>query len=250
MAQIVDDSSGISAPPAASYDTAPQVTRAGSATIYDVNESLRPEAAPAPTPEPAPADMQQQLATLQAMLSQQQQQPDQPPAPQQQPPLPELDDEGKAFWNQFQRYTGFDRESFTQAAQMLGQLPTLQQFVSQQQQQQAVSTLKQEWGNNFDSLMPEVTERFKALPPQMQQALDNVDGARLLAAQIMQERGVGQAQVPRVPVPRFDRPATPQSSSRAQDMSFTTEQIQSMSESDYRKYQNAIMYAYQNGLVR
>jgi hypothetical protein len=131
------------------------------------------------------------------------------------------------------------------------QFQQMQQVIAQQQQQQQLSTLRQEWGDGFDSIMPEIAQRFAALPPQMQASLDNLEGARLIYAQLMQEKGAKGPQVPQAQPPRYDRAATPsQNLQRQQEPQFTKDQIRSMSESDYVKNQAAISYAYQNGLVR
>lgn len=171
-----------------------------------------------------------------------------PEVTQQQPPL---DAAGQEWWNSFQQYTGVTQEQFTQGIQQLQQLPQIQQFVAQQQRESQLGTLRQEWGSEFDAVMPVVAERFKALPPQLQVALDNLEGARLLYAQIKQERG-GNQQPSTVP-PVYDRSRTPQQSQQyvnPQEPQFTRSQILNMNEADYVKNQNAITYAYQNGLVR
>lgn len=138
-------------------------------------------------------------------------------------------------------------EQFGQAVQQFQQM---QQVVAQQAAQQQMATLRQEWGDSFDTVMPEISKRFAALPPQMQASLDNLDGARLLYAQIMQEKSAQGPQVPYAQPPRYDRPSVPQNLQKSQEPQFTKEQIRSMSESDYIKNQSAISYAYQHGLVR
>jgi hypothetical protein len=179
---------------------------------------------------------QQLQLTPEQMAQMMQQQP-------QQIDFSKLDDNGKAWWNQFQQYTGFSPEQVMSLPQQIQQL---QSFVHAQQREQQAQTLRAEWGNDFDTVMPQIAERFRSLPPQMQAALDNIDGARLLYSQIMSER---QARVPGAQPPRFDRPTTP-APSRSQEPQFTKDQIRNMSDADYQKNQQQIMYAYANGLVR
>lgn len=186
-----------------------------------------------------------QFTPQQLQQLQQQQQPQQP-----QFQAPQLDDAGKAWWGQFQQYTGLNQEQFLQGVQQLQQLPQLQQLVAAQQRDAQMATLRQEWGTSFDEVMPLVAQRFAALPAQMQAGLDNIDGARLLYAQVMQERASLAPQVPGAQPPRYDRPTSVQQNQRSQEPQFTQAQINSMSEADYIKNQAAIEYAYRNGLVR
>lgn len=162
--------------------------------------------------------------------------------------LPELDEQGQQWWNQFQQYTGLTRDQFTQGVQQLQQLPNIQQFVQTQQREAQVQQLRSELPD-FDTVMPIIAERFRQLPPQMQAALDNVDGAKLLYSQILAERQAQGTKVPGTQPPRFDRTQVPKTNN-SQEPQFTRAQIQSMSDEDYAKNARAIQYAYENGLVR
>jgi hypothetical protein len=187
-------------------------------------------------PQFDPAALQQYLQSQQPPQPQGQQPPPKPPVP--------LD---PAFVAQFEQVTGIKPEQFGQAVQQFQQM---QQSFAQQQAQQQMTTLRQEWGAEFDTVMPEISKRFAALPPQMQAGLDNIDGARLIYAQVMQERAAQGTQVPYAQPPRYDRPSVPQNLQRQQEPQFTKDQIRNMSESEYSKNQSAIAYAFANGLVR
>lgn len=187
---------------------------------------------------------QEQLAQL-AALQQSYQQPNLPPLPQQ-PQLPQLDEAGQQWWNQFQQYTGVNRQDFLAGVQQLQGLPQIQQQVQAQTRDAQLATLQQELGAQFSTVMPQIAQKFAQLPPQMQAALDNIEGARLLYAQIQQEQGLGAPSAP-----KFDRPQNFSSfKPGAQDPSFTKDQIRSMSDADYERNQSAISYAYSKGLVR
>jgi hypothetical protein len=55
------------------------------------------------------------------------------------------------------------------------------------QHEKQMEGLRKEFGSEFEDLMPKVVERFGKLPKAQQVALDNADGARMLAAMIRQE---------------------------------------------------------------
>jgi len=110
--------------------------------------------------------------------------------------------EGLRLRNEFKRIAGVDVvEAYgvvQNTAKLLKNLETWRQQVVNQQQQ---DNLKQEWGESYQELMPQVVQRFgelKTKNPKLAQALDNIDGARLLAAQIRQESGQPQPHTPAV----------------------------------------------------
>lgn len=112
--------------------------------------------------------------------------------------------EGQRFRNEFKDYLGIDPlEAFQSIHQTNQAVQQLAAWKAQQENERAVNTLKQEWGEEFEPVWTEVRERFNTLPQHMRQSLDNLDGARLLAAQIRMEKlqkGGGH-------VPRFDKSA-------------------------------------------
>lgn len=109
-------------------------------------------------------------------------------------------EEGQRFRQQFKDYVGVDVvEAFNtvqNAAKLTAELEAWRQgLVVQQETQQ----LRQEWGNEFDALMPEVKAYFNNLPDNQKAALDNLDGARMIAALIRQQKSAqmrGQGNVP------------------------------------------------------
>ena len=145
------------------------------------------------------AELQQKLGVD---LSQAQAVPEQVPAqgqvpqvPNQQPPAQEdplakfNSDRGKKMRQEFTEVMGFDPLVAFQAVQQTQQqLQQMDAWRRQAENERSIDTLRGEWGGEFESTWSEVRERFQALPPQMKQALDNIDGARLLAAQIKAER--------------------------------------------------------------
>ncbi len=97
--------------------------------------------------------------------------------------------EGERFRNEFKDYMGVDPlDAFQSIHQTREVVQQLAAWKAQQENERAVSTLKQEWGDEFEPVWTEVRERFNKLPQHMKKALDNVEGARLLAAQIKTER--------------------------------------------------------------
>jgi len=100
-------------------------------------------------------------------------------------------EEGRRLAADFKNVIGIDlQEAFGIIQDTARLTKNLDAWRQQIQIEQQAQQLKQEWGQDFDVIMPKVTAAFQKLPPQMQKALDNPDGARLLAAQIrQQERG-------------------------------------------------------------
>jgi hypothetical protein len=90
---------------------------------------------------------------------------------------------------EFAEVMGFDPMVAFQAVQQTQvQLQQMDAWRRQAENERSIDTLRGEWGGEFESTWSEVRERFQALPDKMRLALDNVDGARLLAAQIKAER--------------------------------------------------------------
>lgn len=98
-------------------------------------------------------------------------------------------EEGKRFREQFTQFLGVDPvsayETVQNAARLTAELENWRQgMVVQQEQQQ----LRAELGNEYDALMPEVVDYFNSLPNEKKAALDNLDGARMIAALIRQRK--------------------------------------------------------------
>ena len=97
--------------------------------------------------------------------------------------------EGQRMRNEFKKVMGIDpMEAFQAVQNTQVQLNQINDWRQQVMVERQMDTLKTEWGGEFDSTFNEVRTRFEALPVHMKQALDNLDGARLLAAQIRAER--------------------------------------------------------------
>jgi uncharacterized protein YukE len=141
-------------------------------------------------------------------------QPQQQPAPEvPQPEVPQEDPfarfntaEGQRMREEFKKVMGIDPlEAFQAVQQTQQQLQQVEQWRQQVAVERQMDTLKQEWGGDFEATFSEVRERFNQLPDHMKPALDNLDGARLLAAQIRSEQLGGQHFG--VPLPRSSAPS-------------------------------------------
>jgi hypothetical protein len=124
-------------------------------------------------------------------------QPQQQQQPEVQPPQQPQDDifnrfnsaEGKRMRDEFKKIMGIDpMEAFQAVQNTQAQLQQIDQWRKQVVVEREMDTLRQEWGNEFDATFSEVRSRYEQLPDHMKSALDNLDGARLLAAQIRSER--------------------------------------------------------------
>lgn len=127
-------------------------------------------------------------------------QPQQPDQPQQQPEVPPVDFaskfnsvEGQRMRNEFKQVMGIDPvEAFQTVQQANAQLKEIEAWRRQVANEKQIETLQNEWGGEFEETWSGVREKFQSLPENMKQALDNLDGARLLAAQLRLERSSGQ----------------------------------------------------------
>lgn len=96
-------------------------------------------------------------------------------------------EDGQRFRNEFKEYVGVDVVEAFQAIQDAATLTKeLDSWRRDMVRQEETKVLRQELGQEFDILMPEIVDYFKQLPPAQQQALDNLDGARMIAALIRQ----------------------------------------------------------------
>ena len=125
----------------------------------------------------------------------------QPEVSQAQPDVPQQDDflkrfnsaEGQRMRNEFKQIMGIDPLEAFQAVQNTNkQLQEIENWRRQVSNERQIETLQSEWGGEFEETWSAVKERFQTLPDNMKQALDGIEGARLLAAQIRLERGSGQ----------------------------------------------------------
>lgn len=149
-----------------------------------------------------------------APTSPQQQQPGVPPQQQQQQ-VPQLTNVPgyNEFNTQFKQMTGLElQDAVANMSQVQTLLPQLQQMYDQFQQfsTKGVPSLVQglreevnlryEWGQDFDRNMTAVQQAYQQLPPQLQQALNNLQGARLIYSHIAQQQQ--QQSQPRQGAPR------------------------------------------------
>jgi len=113
-----------------------------------------------------------------------------------------------------------------------------QNLIEQQKQ-----PLKSEWGDEFDDRYDQVVAKYQTLSPDMQKALDNTEGAKLIWAMIAQDGG---SSVPTPP--RFDRQGSTTNRSAAKFL-YTQSQIENLSLAEYQKNANDINDAYSRNLV-
>jgi len=131
----------------------------------------------------------------------------------------------------------------TQAAQKVSQ------YENAIRQQRQLSQLQTEWGVDraeFQNRMSAITERFKKYDKATQQRLDTVEGAKLIWAYLQQQQ---QQSKPNVPQFQKSAPNAPTPGTQPKYM-FTQAQIDSMSNEEYRKNSDRILYAYTNNLVK
>ena len=98
-------------------------------------------------------------------------------------------EDGARFRKEFKEYLGIDPleafEAVNNTARLTAQLEAWRREVVRQQEEQQLRT---EFGDEYETLMPEVIQYFQQLPPDKQRALDNIDGARLIAAMVRQRK--------------------------------------------------------------
>ena len=101
--------------------------------------------------------------------------------------------EGQRMRNEFKQIMGIDPvEAFQTVQNANAQLKEIEAWRRQVANEKQIETLQSEWGANFEETWAGVREKFQTLPDNMKQALDSLDGARLLAAQIRLEQSSGQ----------------------------------------------------------
>jgi hypothetical protein len=142
--------------------------------------------------------------------------PQQQGVPQAQPQVPEVQPqedfvkrfnsaEGQRMRNEFKQIMGIDPlEAFQAVQNTNAQLKEIENWRRQVSNEKQIETLQNEWGGEFEETWSAVREKFQTLPDNMKQALDGIEGARLLAAQIRLERGSGQQRS----VQQFQRSST------------------------------------------
>jgi hypothetical protein len=95
---------------------------------------------------------------------------------------------GQKFREDFKNFVGVDVveafEAIQNAATLTKELDEWRRGLVRQQETQVLQT---ELGQDYDVMMPKIVDYFRALPPAQQQALDNLDGARMIAALIRQQ---------------------------------------------------------------
>jgi hypothetical protein len=167
--------------------------------------------------------------------------------------VPELPDteEAKQFAKQFQEYLGISVEEFRNAAQDYKKtIEYVNQVRAEQERNKAMAELSQEWGvdsNEVQSRLEKVQERFNKYPEEMQNRLDNLEGAKLIWAKIQAEQQAKEQKQ----VPEFQRSKTAGQAPKAgQQIKFTKEQIAKMTPEEYEANNEEIIEAYRLGLVR
>lgn len=113
--------------------------------------------------------------------------------------------EAKQFAENFKKHFGMDIKQVYEVINSTAQVTQgLEQWRKEVHAQQQVKQLQQEWGNEFGDVMPQVIQKFQQIRktnPRQAQALDNLDGARMLRALVLQEKQQGQSVQPNLSQP-------------------------------------------------
>ena len=160
-------------------------------------------------------------------------------------PAPEMTDaEAEAFKKQFTKVFGVAPEV---AAQQFNELAA---YRAQQSAQQQLTAIKQAWGvsdQEAASRLKEVTTRFNQYPKELQEKLDNVEGAQLIWAKLQQER---QGQQTNNKTPTLDRSTSAQATSKVgQPQMVKQSDIAKLSPQEYAANADKIAILYARGLV-
>jgi hypothetical protein len=129
-----------------------------------------------------------------------------------------------------------------------GLLQDLQQFKAQYVVEQQTNILKQEWGDNYQDTLLEVKGYWEKLPAAQKQALDNVEGARLIHALLTKDKATASSTSVRQQNPQFIRQGSvrPRSGAAAK---FRMSEVVKLSESEYMRIQPELEAAFRNGQV-
>lgn len=119
--------------------------------------------------------------------------------------------EAKQFADNFKKFVGIDIKDvyglINNTAQVTQGLEGWRQEVYAKQQ---IESLRTEFGSDYDTVMPQVLQEFQRIRevnPQQAQALDNIDGARYLAAYVRQQGQASQQQPQaQTQIPSYDFP--------------------------------------------
>lgn len=166
--------------------------------------------------------------------------------------VPELPDteEAKQFAKQFQEYLGVSVEEFRAAAQDYKKtIEYVNQVRAENYYRQSIQSLSNEWGiggEEVESRLETIRERFNKYPKEMRDKLDSPEGAKLIWAKIEQEQ---KKQQPEVPTFQKSTPGSPKNAGGKKPL-FTREQLEKMTPEEYAANNDKIIEAYQLGLVR
>ena len=129
-----------------------------------------------------------------------------------------------------------------------GLLQDLQQFKAQYVVEQQTNILKREWGDDYQDTIREVKGYWEKLPPAQKQALDNVEGAKLIHALLVQERTSSAPTSVRQQNSQYVRQGSvkPRSGGTAK---FRMSEIVKLSEADYIRIQPQLEEAFRRGQV-
>ncbi len=161
---------------------------------------------------------------------------------QEQTPEVTADPDFARFNEDFKKYAGVD---FKEAMESF-------KFVQQKYHEQAVNEQKRqlatEWGvegDEFESRLTQVRDRWSRLKPELQKQYDTNEGIKLIWTHIENEQAKNQKQVP-----GLQRSSTKIPAGMQAKYDFTQRQIDKMSNEEYAKNAGRIMTAYANGRVK
>lgn len=157
----------------------------------------------------------------------------------QETPEVEISDQERIFKEMFEKTFGMAPED------LKSQLDATREEKARLEAERQLTQLQQEWDVDEVTLSERlalINERLGKLPEAARQALDNYDGINLIWNAIRAESPQSES------LPRYEKNSVA-SGANAQRPMFTKQQLASMSPEEYRRNNDAILYAYQNNLI-
>jgi hypothetical protein len=155
-------------------------------------------------------------------------------------PEVEVSDQERIFKEMFEKTFGMAPE------ELRSELESTRVEKQRIEAERQLTQLQTEWGVDEVTLSERlelINQRLGKLPEGARQALDNYEGINLIWNAIRAEMPQGEA------LPRYEKSSVA-SGANAQRPMFTKAQLASMSTEEYRKNNDAILYAYQNNLIQ
>ena len=148
------------------------------------------------------------------------------------------------------------RNTFERLTQAADRVDEIHPVVAEQWRERQLSTLQEEWGEQFDTVYKVVAEEvFPTLSPEQRALYNNADGLRVLAErnrQTIESRLASSGPAPE-PVPQQPEggiaPTQAQAQGAPKQAVFKQSQLLEMSPEEWKSNEKAIQQAYQSGAV-